>query len=135
LQLIISCNDLYQSKQLTMKNTLTYKDYIGTVEYDADNELFFGTIHGINDLVNFEGTSVQELKTAFEEAVDDYLETCESLGKTPNKTYKGSFNIRVTTDLHRKSALIAAKKNVTLNDFVKWALAYAIEHEDQFARG
>ena len=118
-----------------MKNTLTYKDYIGTVEYDADNELFFGTIHGINDLVNFEGTSVQELKTAFEEAVDDYLETCESLGKTPNKTYKGSFNIRVTTDLHRKSALIAAQKNVTLNDFVKWALAYAIEHEDQFARG
>jgi predicted HicB family RNase H-like nuclease len=115
-----------------MKNTLTYKDYIGTVEYDADNELFFGTIQGIHDLVNFEGTSVKELKSAFEEAVDDYLETCEALGKTPNKTYKGSFNIRVTTELHRKAALIAAKKKVTLNVFVKWALAYAIEREEEF---
>lgn len=118
-----------------MKNTLTYKDYIGTVAYDAENELFFGTIHGINDLVNFEGTSVQELKASFEEAVDDYLETCEALGKIPDKTYKGSFNIRVTTELHRKSALIAAQKNVTLNDFVKWALSYAIEHEEAFVRG
>lgn len=122
-------------KSVAMKNTLTYKDYIGTVEYDAHNELFFGTIHGIHDLVNFEGTSVQELKASFEEAVDDYLETCEALGKAPDKTYRGSFNIRVTTELHRKSALIAAQKKVTLNDFVKWALAYAIEHEDQFARG
>ncbi|MES2554922.1 MAG: type II toxin-antitoxin system HicB family antitoxin [Bacteroidota bacterium] len=117
-----------------MKNTLTYKDYIGTVEFDAENDLFFGTIHGIHDLVNFEGTSVQELKLAFEEAVDDYLETCATLGRAPNKTYKGSFNIRVSIELHRKSALIAAEKKVTLNDFVKWALSYAIEHESEFQR-
>lgn len=114
-----------------MKNTLTYKDYIGTVEFDAENEVFFGAVYGINDLINFEGQSVQELKRAFEEAIDDYLETCEILGKEPNKIYKGSFNVRVTTELHRQSALLAARKKISLNDFVKWALSYAIAHEEE----
>jgi predicted HicB family RNase H-like nuclease len=114
-----------------MKNALTYKNYIGTVEFDGENELFFGSVYGINDLITFEGQSVSELKRAFEEAVDDYLETCKSIGKEPNKIYKGSFNVRVTTELHRQSALLAAQKKISLNDFVKWALSYAIAHEEE----
>lgn len=114
-----------------MKNTLQYKDYLGTVEFDAEQDVFFGSIFGITDLVNFEGTSVKQLKEAFEEAVDDYLLTCKELGKEPNKTYKGSFNIRLNTELHRQSALVAARKKVSLNEFVKWALSYAVTHEDQ----
>lgn len=59
----------------------------------ADDEVFYGKILGINDLVNFEGASVKQLKKAFKEAVDDYLELCAEIGKTPEKTYKGTFNV------------------------------------------
>jgi predicted HicB family RNase H-like nuclease len=114
-----------------MENALTYKEYIGTVSYSNEDEVFYGKIHGINDLVTFEGTTVKKLKASFEESVDDYLATCEELGKAPDKTFKGSFNIRITSDLHRKASLIASQKSVSLNDFIKNAIAYAINHENE----
>jgi predicted HicB family RNase H-like nuclease len=80
--------------------------------------------------VNFEGASVKELKKAFHEAVEDYLETCKELGKEPNKTYKGTFNVRITTDLHKEAANFAAIHNISLNDFVKTAISYALLHRE-----
>ena len=114
-----------------MENALTYKDYIGTVSYSNEDEIFYGKIHGINDLVTFEGTTVKKLKASFKESVDDYLTTCEDLGKQPEKTFKGSFNIRITSDLHRKASLIASQKSISLNDFIKKAVAFAINHENE----
>ncbi len=112
-----------------MNDTLKYKGYIGTVHYEAEDELFAGKIFGIIDLVTFEGESVAEIKAAFKEAVDDYLETCKSLGKEPNKTYKGSFNVRVSTGLHQKASIMALKNGMTLNEFVKRAIDYAVSHK------
>ncbi|MCG8319933.1 MAG: type II toxin-antitoxin system HicB family antitoxin [Cytophagales bacterium] len=112
-----------------MSNYLTYKGYLGTVNFDSDDEAFHGKINGINDLITFEGQSVKALKKAFEEAVDDYLKTCQELGKQPDKTYKGSFNVRISTELHKKATTIATKKQISLNDFVKRAIYYAIAHE------
>lgn len=83
-------------------------------------------MEGIDDLVNYEGTSVRELIKAFREAVEDYLETCKQIGKEPNKTYKGSFNVRIPTELHREAAIYAASKDISLNDFVKTAIQYAL---------
>ena len=108
---------------------MTYKGYLGTVNFDSDDEAFHGKINGINDLITFEGQSVKALKKAFEEAVDDYLKTCQELGKQPDKTYKGSFNVRISTELHRKASVIATKKQISLNDFVRRAIHYAISHE------
>jgi predicted HicB family RNase H-like nuclease len=113
-----------------MTDILQYKDYYASLHFSAEDELFFGKIIGIDDLVNFEGASVKELKKAFHEAVDDYLETCNQLGKEPNKTYKGSFNVRIPTDLHKAAALFAALKNMSLNDFVKTAINFALIHKD-----
>lgn len=113
-----------------MSDYLTYKGYLGTVEYNGEDEVFHGKVHGINDLITFEGESVKELKTAFKEAVDDYLETCKELGKQPDKTFKGSFNVRLSTELHKKAAMIASQKSISLNDFVKRAISYAISHEN-----
>jgi len=112
-----------------MSNVLTYKGYSGSVEFSAEDNVFFGKIIGINDLVNFEGASVAELKTSFEEAVEDYLDTCKELNKEPEKTFKGSFNVRVPSDLHREAFVIAQKNNITLNELVKRSLKYAVEHE------
>ena len=112
-----------------MQDHLTYKDYIGTVSYSAESDVFYGKIQGINDTVTFEGKSTTELKNAFKESIDDYLETCESLGKNPDKTYKGVFNVRVNKDLHKRAALAASRKQISLNDFVKKAIAFALNHE------
>ena len=109
-----------------MNDILVYKNYYATVHFNADDEVFHGKIIGINDLVNFEGTTVAQLKKAFHEAVDDYLETCKSLGKEPDKVYKGSFNIRIPSELHREAARHAALKNMSLNDYVRYALDYLI---------
>ena len=109
-----------------MNDILEYKTWFATVQFSAEDEVFYGKIIGINDVVSFEGSSVAELKEAFHEAVDDYLETCKQLGKDPEKTYKGSFNVRIPSELHREAAKCAAMRNVSLNDFVRQALDYVI---------
>ena len=113
-----------------MKNYLEYKGYQGTVEFSAEDNCLFGKIIGINDLINYEAQEVLELKTAFEEAVTDYLETCKELGKQPTKTFKGVFNVRTTTTTHRSLALLAARKNMKLNELASKALTYLVKNED-----
>jgi predicted HicB family RNase H-like nuclease len=112
-----------------MIDSLKYQDYTATIHYSSDDEVFFGKVTAINDLITFEGTSVSELKKSFQEAIKDYLETCKELGKSPDKTYKGVFNVRVSSGLHKKVALLASQHQITLNDFVKSALTYAVNHE------
>ena len=113
-----------------MNDILEYKGYYGSVHYSSKDEVFHGKIIGINDLVSFEGESVADLKGAFQEAVEDYLETCKELNKEPDKMYKGSFNIRIPSDLHRKAAIVASIKNVTLNDLVKTAIDDLVKQSD-----
>ncbi len=111
-----------------MSDIIKYKEYYANVQFSAEDDVFFGKILGINDLVTFEAQSVKELRRSFKEAVEDYIETCKELDKVPEKTYKGSFNVRVTPDLHRDAAIVALQKNVSLNDFVKNAISYAVKH-------
>jgi predicted HicB family RNase H-like nuclease len=111
-----------------MNDILQYKDYYASVHFSAEDEVFYGKILGINDLVSFEGSSVRELKKSFHEAVEDYLAMCEQAGKDPDKTYKGTFNARIPSDLHKEAAVFAAINNVSLNDFVKTAIHYALLH-------
>lgn len=105
-----------------MKDVLLYKNFIGSVHFSTDDEIFYGKIKGINDSIGFEGSSVEELKHAFHEAVEDYLELCEINGKQPQKAYKGSFNIRIPPDLHFKAAREAIFKGVSLNQFIENAI-------------
>lgn len=114
-----------------MIDTLTYLDYAAIIRYSSADEVFFGKVTGLNDLVTFEGSSVNDLKVAFKEAIDDYLDTCKHLGKSPDKTYKGIFNVRVPSGLHKKAATVALLHKMTLNDFVKTALTYAVKHEKE----
>jgi len=107
-----------------MKDVMIYKGYIGSVHYSTEDEIFYGKIEGINDLISFEGSSVSELKAAFEEAVEDYLELCNLNGKEPEKNYKGSFNIRIKPELHKLAAQRAIMEGKSLNQYVE----EAIEH-------
>ena len=105
-----------------MSDSMTYKGYIGTVHSSEVDEVLHGKIEAINDLIIFEGTSVRALKKAFHEAVDDYLETCKEMGREPQKPFKGSFNVRIPPDLHRKAAAKATMMGVSLNQLVQKAL-------------
>lgn len=110
-----------------MRDALAYKNFIGSVHFSSDDDVFFGKIEGINDLVTFEGSSVEELVSAFHEAVDDYLTLCKEAGKKPRKSYKGSFNIRTTSEIHRKAAERAAMEGISLNQLVQRALEKEVE--------
>ena len=77
-----------------MKNVLEYKGYKARIEFDADDGCFIGHIAGINDVIGFHGESVTEMRSAFIEAVDDYIETCRAIGKEPEKPYSGKVMFR-----------------------------------------
>ncbi|MHA7129024.1 type II toxin-antitoxin system HicB family antitoxin [Algoriphagus namhaensis] len=105
-----------------MKNVLTYKDFIGRVDFSSEDEVFYGKIEGIEDLVTFEASSVSEMKKAFQDAVEDYLELCKDQGKNPFKSYKGSFNVRINPRTHLMAAREASKKGYSLNQWVEKAI-------------
>ena len=112
-----------------MNDLIQYKGYYAEIHFSAEDEVFYGKLIGINDLVNFEADSVKGLKKAFKEAIEDYLETCKNLNKAPDKTYKGSFNVRIPSELHKEAAMFAAIKKITLNDFVRYAIDFTISKE------
>ena len=105
-----------------MSNMLEYKGYYGTVEFSDTDNILFGKVIGINSLISFEGDSIQSLKEDFEGAVDDYLEMCEEKGVEPEKTYKGSFNVRVSPELHKTLVFYSASHGQTLNATVEEAI-------------
>ena len=102
-----------------MKNVMEYKGYIGGVEFSSEDNVFHGKLEGISDLVTFEGDSVKQLARAFRESVDDYIETCKEIGKDPEKTYKGSFNVRIKPHVHRLAALHSSAMKISLNKFIE----------------
>jgi predicted HicB family RNase H-like nuclease len=103
-------------------NTLEYKNFIGSVNFSEEDDVFFGKIEGINGLITFEGDTVKELKKAFKEAVEDYFVICKKNGVNVHKTYTGVLNVRLSPEIHRKAAMVATKKGTTLNGFIKNAV-------------
>jgi predicted HicB family RNase H-like nuclease len=79
-------------------------------------------VQGIDDSITFEGNSVAKLKRAFKEAIDDYIEICAETDKDPHKSYKGSFNIRIKPELHKKAAYKSLEQGISLNQLVERAL-------------
>lgn len=112
-----------------MTDKLTYKDFIGSVHFSTRDSVFLGKLEGINDLVTFEGESVQELKQAFEEAVEDYIDLCKEVNKDPLKSFKGSFNVRITPNLHSKAYKAATLMGMSLNQFVQEAIEREVTSE------
>ena len=112
-----------------MKNAMCYKGYYGSVEFSDEDNVFFGRIIGINDHITYEGDSVKGLRHDFEEAVEEYLETCLQLGKEPEKAYKGSFNVRIDPTLHRQLAIYSSSNGKTLNSTVEEAIRSYIKLE------
>lgn len=116
-----------------MSNSLEYRGYFGSVEYSDEDEVFHGRLEFIRDLVTYEGSDAKSLKSAFREAVDDYLALCKSEAREPDVPLKGSFNVRPGRDLHRRAMVYARRRGLTLNTVVSDALRSYLEHEDRVA--
>lgn len=113
-----------------MNNTIKYKDYIGSVEFSEADGIFYGKVQGIRALISYEGENAEDLIADFHGAVDDYLAMCTEKGIEPEKAYKGSFNIRISQELHRTIASYALSKNITLNSLVENALQEYVVREE-----
>ena len=100
--------------------TMTYRGYAARIEYSDQDQCLVGHIAGIDDVVGFHGQSVTELRAAFEEAVDDYLETCAKLGRAPQKPYSGRLMLRVPPEVH---AAVAAAAQVSGKSINQWAVS------------
>lgn len=102
---------------------LKYKDYIGSVDYSEEDNCLYGKVLGMSkDVITYEGKTIEELKADFEAGVDSYLESCNARGIKPGKAYTGSFNVRLTPDIHSKIALMAQNAGISINAFIKYAL-------------
>lgn len=105
-----------------MNNTLIYKGYVGSIEFSETDSVFYGKVLGIRSLISYEGTNAEELIKDFHCAVDDYLEECAAENEQPEISYKGSFNVRIGSDLHRQAAIYALNHSQTLNSFIEDAV-------------
>jgi len=105
---------------------LAFKGYTGSIVVSMEDACLHGRMLFIDDLVTYEGNSVPGLQAAFEAAVDRYLAHCERVGKSANKPFSGTFNVRIGSELHGQAARAASRKSIKLNEFVKQAMQAAI---------
>ncbi|WP_087688017.1 type II toxin-antitoxin system HicB family antitoxin [Pandoraea sp. PE-S2R-1] len=102
---------------------LDHKGYVGSIDTSLEDDVLHGKILFINDLVTYEGQTLGELRKAFVEAVDFYLDTCAENDVEPDKPCSGGFNVRIPPATHRAAQIAAARRGVSLNEFVGEAIA------------
>lgn len=105
-----------------MNSMMEYQGYHAKIEFSAEDGAFIGKVFGITDTLIFDGETVAELTEMFHQTIDDYIKLCEESGKTPEKEFKGSFNIRISPETHRRIALKAEQKSVSINQVVNDAI-------------
>lgn len=117
-----------------MSKMMEYRGYHASIVFDAEDGIFVGEVFGIADSLNFHGTTVDELRLMFERSIDNYLELCEKIGKEPDKEFKGTFNVRISPEMHKKAALEAAKNNISLNQYVQNCIEHSFEQNNHEIR-
>ena len=105
---------------------LSYKGYIGHVEFDDENEIFTGEVINTKDVITFQADSAHDLKQAFVDSIDDYLDFCAERNESPEKPFSGKFNLRIPPELHREAYVAAKQSGMSLNSWVCDILKHAI---------
>lgn len=106
---------------------MEYKGYLGRIEFDDEANIFHGEVINIRDVVTFEGQSVDELRQAFEDSIEDYLEFCRARGEEPEAPFSGRFTIQLTPEEHRRVILAAAKAGKRVDSWVADILEQATQ--------
>ena len=106
---------------------IEYKGYIGKVEVDEEASILLGEVINLRDVITFEGRTVKELRQAFKDSIDDYLEFCASRGENPEKPFSGRFVVRVSPELHREISVKAKVADKSLNGWISEVLEKEIQ--------
>jgi predicted HicB family RNase H-like nuclease len=105
---------------------MNHKGYwAGPIAFDADDGVFSGTVAGIRDVVHFEGTTADELRQAFRDSVDDYLAMCREYGRDPQTPCSGKVALRMSPELHHRTAMRAEADGMSLNAWIAQQLEEA----------
>ena len=113
-----------------MKDIMKYKGFIGSVHYASEDKVFYGKVEGVNDLITFEGSTVNDLEEGFRYMVDEHIKDCNRKNIPLEKSYKGNLNIRLSPDLHKKAAHNASLRGVSLNQYINDAVKKEISSSD-----
>jgi predicted HicB family RNase H-like nuclease len=113
---------------------IDYKGYTGVFEFDPSIDAFHGRVIGLQDVVTFQGHSLEELRHEMAESIEDYLEFCAEAGKDPEKPYRGEFLVRTTPEVHRAAAIEAEAAGMSLNAWVETTIASAVRHQKRSAK-
>ncbi len=114
-----------------MKNTMNYKDYTGTIEFNEKEKNLSGKVIGADVKISYAGNCVQSLIDDFHNKVDNYLKLCAKNNVEPKRSFKGSFNVRISPYMHKKAAEYAMEHDISLNTFVNQAIrSFLQEHKD-----
>ena len=97
---------------------MEYRGYRAAIEFDDSIEMFHGRVIGTRDIITFQGKSVDDLRQALAQSIDDYLEFCGETGRPPEKPLSGKFLVRGTPDLQRRLLEMAAQEGVSFNAYV-----------------
>ncbi len=81
--------------------------------------IFYGKLEFIRSLISYEGNTAKQLRSTFEDAVDDYLATCKQENIVPETPFKGSLNVRIGKELHRELAVAAVNSDISINSYIK----------------
>ena len=114
---------------------MEYKGYFTKVEFDDEANIFHGEVINLRDVITFQGETVDELRQAFHDSVDDYLEFCAERGEEPEKPYSGRFSVRVEPELHKNIAIEARKTGKSLNAWVHDTLVKVIKDTARLGGG
>lgn len=112
---------------MTSNNRLAFKGFTATITFSAEDMLLVGQVDDIDSLIIFSAENPADLTTEFHAAIEQYLADCAARDVAPEKPCKGTFNVRIGTDLHRKAAVSARRRGQSLNDFVKFAIKQAVD--------
>ena len=102
--------------------TMSHDGYLATIELDEDAGLYHGEVINTRDVLTFQGRTFDDLKAAFADTIADYIEWCRERGKEPERPYSGNFTVRISPELHRRLATLAARSGKSVNTFITEAL-------------
>ncbi len=104
---------------------MEYRGYLAHVEFDGETAIFHGEVRNIRDVITFQGRSVDDLKKAFEDSVEEYLSFCEERGEAPELPFSGRLTVRLSPEQHKQVVFAAEKVGKNIDSWVAEALLQA----------
>lgn len=101
---------------------MKYKGYIGAVAFDDEAGILFGEVINTRDVITFQGTCAEDIKQAFIDSIDDYLDFCTSRGEKPEKPFSGKLVLRMPPATHQQAYIRAREAGISLNQWVNKAI-------------